>query len=145
MMTNLLRAVAILLLTILVCVPIRAQNKPIWKPVEFAIVKIDDGPPKSWNMYHTDKRGMLLLRMWKRYLLIDLNQQEVFDIDPSTVTTQTENVAWSPADKPSEPLDISEWKERDVGSVERLRFRLPKQGAVVELQIPLRPDGKSLY
>lgn len=145
MMTNLLRAVAILPLTILVCLPIRAQNKPVWKPVEFAIVKIDDGPPKSWNMYHTDKRGMLLLRMWKRYLLIDLNQQEVFDIDPSTVTTQTENVAWSPADKPSEPLDISEWKERDVGSVERLRFRLPKQGAVVELQIPLRPDGKSLY
>jgi hypothetical protein len=145
MMTNLLRAVAILPLTILVCLPIRAQNKPIWKPVEFAIVKIDDGPPKSWNMYHTDKRGMLLLRMWKRYLLIDLNQQEVFDIDPSTITTQTENVAWSPVDKPSEPLDISEWKERGVGSVERLRFRLPKQGAVVELQIPLRPDGKSLY
>ncbi len=122
-----------------------AQNKPVWKPVEFAIVKFDDGPPKSWNMYHAEKRGVLLLRMWKRYLLIDLNQQEVYDIDPATVTPQTDAVGWSPADKPSEPLDISDWKERNVGTMERLRFRLPKQGAVVELQIPLRPDGKTVY
>jgi hypothetical protein len=108
-------------------------------------VKIDDGPPKSWNMYHTEKRGMLLLRVWKRYLLIDLKQQEVYDIDPASVTAQAENVTWSPTDRPSEPLDISEWKERNVGYVDRLRFRLPKQGAVVELQIPLRPDGTSAY
>jgi len=144
-MMNLFRAAAVLLLTILVCVPLRAQNKPVWKPVEFAIVKIDDGPPKSWNMYHTEKRGVLLLRVWKRYLLIDMNQQEVFDIDPATITAQAENVTWSPADKPSEPLDISEWKERDVGTMDRLRFRLPKQGAVVEVQLPLLPTGKSAY
>jgi hypothetical protein len=144
-MTSLFRAVTILLLVIFVGPPVWAQNKAVWKPVEFAIVKIDDGPPKSWNMYHIEKRGVLLLRIWKRYLLIDLNQQEVYDIDPSTVSPQADNVTWSPADKPSEPLDITEWKERDVGAVERLRFRLPKQGAVVELQIPLRPDGKSAY
>jgi len=124
---------------------IRAQNKPVWKSVEFAIVKIDDGPPKSWNMYHTDKHGVLLLRMWKRYLLIDMNQQEVYDIDPTTVKLAGDSVAWSSSDKPSEPLDITEWKERNVGTMDRLRFRLPKQGAIVELQIPLRPDGKSLY
>src|SRR5277367_2640536 len=125
--------------------PIRAQNKPIWKPVQFAIVKLDDGPPKSWNMYHTEKRGVLLLKLWKRYLLVDVNQQEVYDIDPATVTAQADNVAWSPADKPTEPLDVTEWKQRDVGSMGRLRFRLPKNGAVVELQIPLLLNGKSAY
>jgi hypothetical protein len=134
-----------LLLFGLVCGSICAQSKPLWKSVEFAIVKFDDGPPKSWNMYHTDKHGVLLLRVWKRYLLINLNDQEVFDIDPATVTPQGENVTWSTADKPSEPLDISDWKERNVGTMDRVRFRLPNQGAVVELQLPLRPDGKSAY
>jgi len=122
-----------------------AQDKPQWKSVDFAIVKLNDGPPISWNMYHAEKRGQLLLRIWHRYLLIDLGQQEVYDIDPKTILQQANSVAWSSSDKPSEPLDVSEWKERDVGSLERLRFRLPKQGAVVELQIPLRLDGKSLY
>jgi len=144
-MTNLFRAAAMFLVTVFLSGPIRAQNKPIWKPVEFAIVKLDDGPPKSWNMYHTEKRGVLLLRLWKRYLLIDVNQQEVYDIDPATVTAQADNVAWSPADKPTEPLDVTEWKQRDVGSMGRLRFRLPKNGAVVELQIPLLLNGKSAY
>jgi hypothetical protein len=144
-MTHLLRAIAVLLVTSCMPVAIHAQNKAVWKSVEFAIVKLNDGPPKSWNMYHTDKRGVLLLRMWKRYLLIDLNEQEVYDIDPATVKTETDWVAWSFSDKPSEPLDISEWKERNVGTMDRVRFRLPKQGAIVELQLPMRPDGKSLY
>jgi hypothetical protein len=133
------------LLSISLASVVYAQNKAIWKSVEFAIVKIDDQAPKSWNMYHTDKRGVLLLRMWKRYLLIDLNEQQVFDIDPGKVTVQTDSVAWAFADKPVQELDISEWKERNVGSVDRVRFRLPKEGPVVELQLPLRPDGKSLY
>jgi len=143
-MLTLFRASALLAVRLLPAA-IYGQNKAIWKSVEFAIVKIDDQAPKSWNMYHTDKRGVLLLRMWKRYLLIDLNAQQVFDIDPSTVTAQTDSVAWSTADKPAQDLDISEWKERNVGSVDRVRFRLPKNGPMVELQLPLRPDGKSLY
>jgi hypothetical protein len=121
------------------------QNKIAWKSVDFAIIKIDDGPPISWNLYHTDKHGVLLLRIWKRYLLIDMNQQEVYDVNPGTVAVQGESVTWSTADKPHEPLDVTEWKERNVGTTDRLRFRLPKQGAVVELQLPLRPDGRSLY
>ena len=144
-MPNASRAAAVFLLAVLLCPATRAQNKPLWKPVEFAIVKLDDGPPKSWNMYHTEKRGVLLLKLWKRYLLVDVNQQEVYDIDPATVTAQADNVAWSPADKPAEPLDVTEWKQRDVGAVSRLRFRLPKNGAVVELQIPLLLNGKSAY
>ena len=142
---SILRRATILFALCLLALTTHAQNKPVWKSVEFAIVKIDDGPPKSWNMYHADRHGVLLLRMWKRYLLIDLNQQEVYDIDPATIATQTDSVTWSASNKPSEPLDISEWKERNVGTMDRVRFRLPKQGAVVELQLPLRPDGKSLY
>jgi hypothetical protein len=139
-----LRILIFVLLATCTSLPARAQEKPVWKSVSFAIVKLNDGPPISWNMYHAEKRGLLLLRIWKRYLLIDLNQQEVYDIDPKTVDVQKESVAFSHSDKPSEPLDVTEWKERDVGSLDRLRFRLPK-GAIVELQIPLRADGKSLY
>jgi hypothetical protein len=142
---KIIRFVAPLLLILLASTAARAQNKPTWKSVDFAIVKINDGPPLSWNMYHAEKHGVLLLRIWHRYLLIDLNQQEVFDIDPKTVVQQGETVQWSHTDKPSEPLDVSDWKERDVGGMDRLRFGLPKQRGTIELQIPLRPDGKTLY
>jgi hypothetical protein len=120
-------------------------TKAVWKSVPFAILKYNDQAPKSWGMYHPEKRGLLLVRLWKRYLLINLNEQEVFDIDPLTVKQLGDNVEWTVPQSPDTLVEISEWKQRDVGGVERIRFRFGKDGHFFEMQIPLRPDGKPLY
>ncbi|MEQ1474478.1 MAG: hypothetical protein ABLQ96_11675 [Candidatus Acidiferrum sp.] len=116
-----------------------------WKSVSFAIVRYNDEAPQSWNIYHTSKRGVLLVKLWKRYLLVNLPEQLVFDIDPHTVKPQGDGVEWSSADAPNEPIEIADWKERNVGPVQRIRFRLGKNGHILELQLPLRADGKPAY
>ena len=121
------------------------EKQSLWKAVPFAIVKFNDEAPASWNIYHTEKRGLLLVRLWKRYMLINLHDEEVFDIDPQTVKQLGDNVEWSLSDAPDQPVEISEWKQRDVGSLQRIRFRFGKDGHFLEMQIPLRPDGKPLY
>ena len=121
-------------------------NKPVeWKSVSFAIVRFNDEAPASWNIYHTSKRGVLLVKLWRRYLLVNVPEHQVFDIDPRTVKVQGDAVQWSTSDAPKEPLEITEWKDRNVGPVQRLRFRLGKDGHILELQIPLRADGKPAY
>jgi hypothetical protein len=135
----------ILFAAILPALTVNAQGKPVWKSVEFAIVKFNDEAPKSWNLYHTEKKGVLLLHLWKRYLLIDMKEQEVYEIDPQTVKPAGDNVEWSLADKPSEPLETPEWKTRDVGPMQRVAFRLGKDGHILELQIPLKPNGQPYY
>jgi hypothetical protein len=121
-------------------------NKPVeWKSVSFAIVRFNDEAPASWNIYHTSKRGVLLVKLWKRYLLVNVAEHLVFDIDPRTVKPQGDAVLWSTSDTPEKPLEITEWKDRNVGPVERLRFRLGKDGHILELQIPLRPGGTPAY
>jgi len=122
-----------------------APQKQVWKPVEFAIVRFNDEAPKSWNIYHTEKKGILLVHLWKRFLLVDVKEEEAYEIDPQTVKAVGENVEWSPADKPSEPIETPEWKSRDVGSMQRIRFRLGKGGHFLELQIPLLINGKPAY
>lgn len=125
----------------------QAQPAPreVWKPVAFAIVKYNDEAPKSWNLYHTEKKGLLLLHLWKRYLLVNVNDEEVFDIDPSTIKVAGENIEWSLADKPHDPIEALEWKTRDIGPMQRVAFRLGKGGHMVELQIPLLMNGKTAY
>jgi hypothetical protein len=126
----------------------RAQavdKKSLWKAVPFAIVKFNDDAPKSWNMYHSEKKGLLLLHLWKRYLLLDIKEEEAFEIDPQTVKSAGDDVEWSLADKPGQPIETPEWKTRDLGSLERIRFRLGKNGYILELQIPLLPTGKPVY
>jgi hypothetical protein len=146
----LLTSVLLALLSTLLPYAVRSQtaeaSKPVeWKAVSFAIVRFNDEAPAAWNIYHTSKRGVLLVKLWKRYLLVNVPEHQVFDIDPRTVKPQGDGVQWSVSDMPEEPLEISEWKDRNVGPVERLRFRLGKDGHILELQIPLRADGKPAY
>lgn len=113
--------------------------------MEFAIVRFNDEAPKSWNIYHQEKRGILLLRLWKRYLLVNVPEQEVYDIDPETVKPHGDNVEFSMNGVASDPLDVTDWKQRDVGRMVRYRFRLSKEGHFLDIQIPLKPDGKPMY
>jgi hypothetical protein len=136
---------AILLCALAFASTLRADEKTLWKSVVFAIVKFNDEAPKSWNIYHTEKKGLLLVHLWKRYLLIDLKEEEAYEIDPQTVKPAGENVEWSLADKPEQPIETPEWKSRDVGSMQRVRFRLGKNGHFLELQLPLLPNGRPAY
>ena len=120
-------------------------KKLTWHSIQFAIVKFNDEAPNSWNIYHTEKKGVLLVRLWKRYLLVNVAEEEAYDIDPEKVTVKGETVEWSFADMPDKPIETPEWKERNVGLVERVRFRLGKNGHFLELQIPLDPTGKPVY
>ena len=120
-------------------------GKQQWKTVPFAIVRYNDDAPKSWNVYHSEKKGVYLVRLWKRYLLIDTAQQAAFEIDPGKVKVEGEIAELLPADIPSDPVDTSEWKSRDAGPVLRHRFRFGTTGNFVELQIPLQINGKPAY
>jgi len=125
--------------------PAQKSSAQHWKPLPFAIVRYNDDAPKSWNVYHGDRKGIYLVRLWKRYLLIDTDSQNAFEIDPEKVKVQGENAELSPADVPEEPLETSEWKTRDAGPVLRHRFRFGKTGNFLELQIPLLPSGRPAY
>src|SRR5712675_373503 len=98
-------------------------EKVVWKPVKFAILRFNDDAPASWNMY----------------------EQEVYEVDPATVKPQGENVEWSPSDVPNQPVETSEWKVRDVGPVERVRFRFGKNGSYLDIQLPMLPNRKPAY
>jgi hypothetical protein len=116
-----------------------------WKAVTFAIVRYNNDVPKSWNLYHSDKRGVLLLRLWKRFLLVNVPEEQVYDIDPQKVDVKGDTAELSEADIPDDPIETSEWKERDAGPVQRIRFRFGEKGNFLEIQIPMKADGKPAY
>ncbi len=123
-----------------------AGEKLTWKPVDFAIVRYNDDAPASWNMYHGEKKGLLLIRLWRRYLFLNLQTQEVYELDPQKVKVQGDNnVEWSPSDLPSDPIETSEWKVRDVGPMKRVVFRFGKNGNFLDIQLPLLINGKPMY
>ncbi len=116
-----------------------------WKSVEFAIVRFNDQAPNSWNIYHSEKKGILLVRLWKRYMLVRIPDEEVYDIDPQKIAVHGDSVEWSYADIPDKPVEVVDWKEKNVGSMQRVTFRFGKNGHVLELQIPLTVNREPMY
>jgi len=136
---------ALLLLPCVAAAQAEAPKKVTWKSVEFAIVRFNDQAPNSWNIYHSEKKGILLVRLWKRYMLVKIQDEEVFDIDPQKITVHGDSAEWSYADIPDKPIEIVEWKERNIGSMQRVTFRFGKNGHVLELQIPLGLNREPMY
>src|SRR5690242_21250257 len=109
-----MRLIKLLSLTVLASTiavaALHGAEKTVWKPVQFAILRFNDDAPASWNIYHGEKRGVLLVRLWKRYMLVDVKEQEVYEVDPEKVKPQGGNVEWSPSDVSDQPIETSEWK-----------------------------------
>ena len=139
----LLSAILVPLVAAQSAAPPKAKGQ--WKPVPFAIVHYNEDAPKSWNLYFSSKRGVLLLRLWKRYLLIDRNTQQVFDVDPEKIVTKGDEIEFSAEDNPSQPAGITDWRERDIGTMHRLRFRFGEKGSYLDIQTPLKANGTPLY
>jgi hypothetical protein len=121
------------------------SGKEQWKTLPFAIVRYNDDAPKSWNVYRGERKGIYLVRLWKRYLLVDTDSQDVFEIDPEKVKVQGENAELAAQDIPADPLETSEWRTKNAGPVLRHRFRFGKTGNFMELQIPVLPNGRPAY
>jgi hypothetical protein len=122
-----------------------APRKITWTQFPFAIVKFNDDAPKSWNLYKSDRKGFLLLRLWKRYLLLNVSDEEVYDLDPKTLMVNGNTVDWSFSDLPKKTLETPDWKERNIGGLQRVRFRLGKDGHFIELQLPYDVNGRPSY
>ena len=141
----LVAALALLLLPCLAAAQAEPPKKVTWKSVEFAIVRFNDQAPNSWSIYHSEKKGILLVRLWKRYMLVKIADEEVYDIDPQKIMVHGDSAEWSYGDIPDKPVEIVEWKERNIGSMQRVTFRFGKNGHTLELQIPLGLNREPIY
>ena len=121
-----------------VAAPARAGDKPAaWKPIEQALLRVDDQPVKNWNIYEESKKGdPLLLAMGNRFLLIEIHDHKIFELPPDKVERKGSDLLWDPAERPAEPLASTDWVIRDVGLAYRVAFRLEAEKHAFDVQLP---------
>ena len=145
-MTRKAKVVLSLALFLLCALCARATDKITWKPLEQVILQLNGKPPKTWNVYRAEKRdAWILVKLWRRYLLIDEREQAVYDLDPQKLKAKDNELEWSESDKPVKPIAISEWNTRNIGPARRIRFKFGSDGGVLEVQVPQKPDLRPFY
>jgi hypothetical protein len=123
-----------------------AKDKQLsWKPIEDALLRVNDAPPKEWGVYRTGKKNEpLVLQIGNRFLLIETHDRQIFELDPAKIERKTVELRWSPADRPAKPLATSDWVVDDIGAAFVVRFKLESENAAVDLQLPHPPDVGAL-
>ncbi len=123
-----------------------AADTITWKPLDPVILQLNGKAPKTWNVYRAEKRdAWILVKLWRRYLLIDEREQAVYDLDPQKLKAKGDELEWSESDKPTKPIEISGWNTRDIGPARRIRFKFGSDGGVLEVQVPQKRDLRPLY
>ena len=124
----------------------QAADKITWKPLVNAVLRIDDSPPKLWNLYHTGKKvDPLLLQLGARYLVIYVRNEAIYELAPAVLEHKGASLLWRESDKPEKPVATSDWSTRDVGSAWRVQAKLSVEGRRLDIEIPQMPDLRGLY
>ena len=121
-------------------------DKPVaWKPIQQALLRVNDQPVKNWNVYEESKKGdPLLLEMSSRFLLIQVHERKIFELAPAKIEHKGPDLLWDPAERPAEPLATSDWLIKDVGFAYRLGVKLVAENRVLDLQLPHPMDLRYL-
>ena len=134
-------AAALALLAIAALAQPAAAAPLVWKPVANAFLRVNDQGLKEWSVFQIEKKDdRFLLQLADRFLLVDAQQKQVFELMPAKIGRSGSDILWDPADKPARPLATSAWLVRDVGLAQRIKMRLDAEDRTLDLQIPHPPS-----
>jgi hypothetical protein len=136
----------------------------VWKPVEAAVLKLDERPAKIWEVYRAEKREhLLLVQVGSRFLMLDTRAHQIYELEPSALEAKGKELRWQKGRKRSsetrlpggkaqqakrEPGESIGRGARPAGESEKL---LPSSGWVVRdagaakmVRVRLDAEGRTL-
>lgn len=117
----------------------RGADTVTWISFRASILRIDDEPPKEWNLYRDSRSRndeVLLLQWGKRFLRLDTKAQEAREMDPRSFTQEKGKLTSPAGDKSGKVLPTAEWIVRDAGSAWRIYFELTEENHKVDINLP---------
>jgi hypothetical protein len=147
------------------CTSAAAPNDRIsFRRQSVVLLKIDERPVKHWEVYLSkDRKHLVLLQLGGRYLLFDTDAREVYELEPNTLAPRRNELLWTEQKPPATTAESSgeaasgqptsrmkriaseDWVLRDAGRARIVRVKLSEEGRVIEIQLPIQPDLRSLY
>jgi hypothetical protein len=111
----------------------------VWKIVDNAFLRVNDEGVKEWSAFQIEKKeDRFLIQLADRFLLIDAQQKQAFEIASADIQHNGSDILWDAAKKPSKPLATSGWLVRDVGFAQRIKMHLDAEDRTLDLQVPHR-------
>jgi hypothetical protein len=112
-------------------------KRTTWKSVPQAVLKLNNHPVKTWNVYQPAKNhNLVLVQVGNRWLTIDTKARRVYSASRDDFTARGDDLVGPEPDEHSTVLATEGWDMRDVGPAEQISFRLSDGGDALSVQLP---------
>ncbi|HEV2385838.1 MAG TPA: hypothetical protein VGS20_01155 [Candidatus Acidoferrales bacterium] len=113
------------------------SKKTTWRTVTQAVLKLNNHPVKTWNVYQPAKNhNLVLVQVDKRWLVIDTKARRVYRADRGDFAAHGDDLVGPEPDEHSAVVATEGWDMRDVGPAEQINVRLTDGGDVLSIQLP---------
>ena len=123
-----------------------ASDKIVWKPIPQVVLRVDDSPPKVWNLYRTGKKAdPLLLQLGTRFLVLYIHNEEAYELKPEVGSNIKARTCCGA--KRTDLKTDSDFRLEYTGRWlrGRIRVKLAAEGRLLEIEIPQLPDLRGIY
>jgi hypothetical protein len=125
-------------LVLMAAAPARASNKKlIWKPVNQALLKLNNHPVKTWNIFQADKnRNLVLVQVVSAWYILNLKEKRTYKVEREDFETRGENLAGPAPDKNTPVVKTNGWDSHDIGPAQQITIKFANNGDVLAIELP---------
>jgi hypothetical protein len=137
--SGILAPAAILAALILMAVaPAPARDKKLlWKPVNQALLKLNNHPVKTCNVLQADKnRNLVLVQVLNDWYILNLKEKRAYKVDHKDFDSRGENLAGPAPDKNTPVAKTDGWDSHDIGPAQQITIKIAETGDVLAIELP---------
>lgn len=109
----------------------------IWKQVTQVLLKENNRPVKTWNVYRPDKeRNFVLVEVDRDWFIFNLKQRRLYRADKNDFQSQGDALTGPEPGRHTPTVKTEDWDSRDVGPAQQISVRISATGDVLTIEFP---------
>ena len=113
------------------------DKKLVWKPVNQALLKLNNHPVKTWNVFQADKnRNLVLVQVISAWYVLNLKEKQAYKVERKDFETRGENLLGAAPDKNTPVAKTKGWDSHDIGPAQQITIRFADNGDVLAIELP---------
>lgn len=116
----------------------QARSKTlVWKPVTQVLLKENNHPVKSWNVYRPDRdHNLILVQLERNWFIFNLKQKRVYGAERDQFHTRGNALVGPVPGSHARVVKTVNWDSHDVGPAQQISVRFAATGDVLAIELP---------